>query len=138
MFVILDIKFRFANTTYNLCQNTVKFQNMTSLVNKICTNIQTSTGYYLSNWVLATMCSRGQKSWILFTGSTCRTVVHSFQNLIWTSMTFLFNATCVHGRYDTIWYYLNWILVLIFTKTSCFVQNHKVNLTKLSNLKKTP
>ena len=43
MFVILDIKFRVANIKWNLCQNTVKLQNMTSLVDKICTNIQTST-----------------------------------------------------------------------------------------------
>ena len=42
MCVILDIKFRFANTKLDLCQNTVKFQNMTSLVDKICTNMQTS------------------------------------------------------------------------------------------------
>ena len=75
MFVILDIKFRVANIKWNLCQNTVKFQNMTSLVDKICTNIQTSTGYYLLNWVLASVCSCSQKSWILFTLSTCRAVV---------------------------------------------------------------
>ena len=43
MFVILDIKFRVGNIKWNLCQNTVKLQNMTSLVDKICTNIQTST-----------------------------------------------------------------------------------------------
>ena len=43
MLVILDIKFRVANIKWNLCQNTLKFQNMTSLVGKICTNIQTST-----------------------------------------------------------------------------------------------
>ena len=43
MFVILDIKFRVSNIKWNQCQNTVKFQNMTSLVGKICTNIQTST-----------------------------------------------------------------------------------------------
>ena len=58
MFVILDILFRAANIKWNLCQNTVKFQNMTSLVDKICinslvenvcTNIQTSAGYYLLN-----------------------------------------------------------------------------------------
>ena len=49
MFVILNIKFRVSNINWNLCQNTVKFQNMTSLVDKICTNMQTSTGYYLLN-----------------------------------------------------------------------------------------
>ena len=49
MVVILDIKLRVANIKWNLCQNTVKFQNMTSLVDKICTNIQTSMGYYLLN-----------------------------------------------------------------------------------------
>ena len=43
MFVILDIKFGVTNTKWNLCQNTVKVQNMTSLVDKMCTNIQTST-----------------------------------------------------------------------------------------------
>ena len=43
MFVILDIKFRVANIKCNLCQN------MTILVDKICTNIQTSMGYYLLN-----------------------------------------------------------------------------------------
>ena len=67
MFVILDIKFRVVNIKWNLCQNNVKFQNMTSLVDKICTNIQTSMGYYLLNWVLASVCSCSQKSWILFT-----------------------------------------------------------------------
>ena len=80
MFVILDIKFRVANIKCNLCQNTVKFQNMTSLVDKICTNIQTSTGYYLR--VLASVCSCSQMSWILFTVSTYRAVVHGFENLI--------------------------------------------------------
>ena len=49
MFVILDIKFRVANIKWNLCKNTGKFQNMTSLVDKIFTNIQTSTEYYLLN-----------------------------------------------------------------------------------------
>ena len=49
MFVILDIKFCFANIKWYLRQSTVKFQNMTSLVGKIYTNIQTSTGYYLLN-----------------------------------------------------------------------------------------
>ena len=39
MFVILDIKFHFANIKWDLCQNTVKFQNMTSFVDNICTNI---------------------------------------------------------------------------------------------------
>ena len=124
MFVILDIKFRVANIKWNLCQNTVKLQNMTSLVDKICTNIQTSTGYYLLNWVLASVCSCSQKSSILFTLSTCRAFVHSLQNLIWTKMTLLFTTTsffaCVHGRYDSIWCYLNWTLVLIFTKKISF------------------
>ena len=49
MFVILDIKFRVTNIKWNLCQNTVKSQNMNSLVDNVCTNIQTSTGYYLLN-----------------------------------------------------------------------------------------
>ena len=49
MFVILDIKFHVPNIKWNLWQNIVKFQNMTSLVDKIYTNIQTSTGYYLLN-----------------------------------------------------------------------------------------
>ena len=112
---------------------------MTSLVNKICTNIRTSTGYYLLNWVLASMCSFSRKSWILFTVSTCRVVAHSFQNLIWTAMTLLFTVTsffgCVHGRYDSFWCYLSWTVVLIFTMKIFFVQNHKVNLINLSNLK---
>ena len=64
--------------------------------------------------------------------STCRAVVQSFQNPIWIAITLVLTATgffaWVHGRYDTIWCYLNWTLVLIFTK--------KINLTKLSNLKK--
>ena len=79
MFVILDIKFHFANIKWNLRQSTVKFQNMTSLVDKIYTNIQTSTGYHLLNSVLASMCSCDQKSWILFILSMFRAVVHSFQ-----------------------------------------------------------
>ena len=124
MFLILDIKFCDANIKWNLCQNTVKFQNMTSLVDKICTNIQTSMGYYHLNWVLASACSCSQKWWILLSVSTCRAVVHSFQNIIWTAMTLLFTAAsffaCVYGRYNTIWYYLNWTLVLIFLKKISF------------------
>ena len=89
MFVILDIKFRFAYIKWNMCQNTVKFQNITNLVDKICTDIRTFTEYYLLNWVLASMCSCSQKSWILFTMSTYRAVVHSFQKLILTAMTLL-------------------------------------------------
>ena len=54
---ILDIKFRFANIKWDLYQNNV---NMTNPVDKICANIQTSSGYYLLNWVLASMCSCGQ------------------------------------------------------------------------------
>ena len=107
MFVILDIKFGVANIKWNLCQNTVKFQNMTSLVDKICTNIQTSMGYYLLNWVLASVCSCSQKSWILFTVSTCRAVMHSFQNLIWTANDF---AVYYHKFFCLcawqVWFYL--------------------------------
>ena len=44
-FVILNIKFRFANIKWSMYQNTVKFQIMTSLVDKIYTNRQTSTEY---------------------------------------------------------------------------------------------
>ena len=66
MLVMLDIKLRFANIKWDLCQSTVKFQNMPTLVDKIYTNIQTSMGYYLLNWVLASMCSCSQKSSILF------------------------------------------------------------------------
>ena len=124
MFVILGIKFRFANIKRDLCQNTVKFQNMTCLVDQIYTNIQTFTGYFLLNWVLASIRSCSQKSWILFIVSMCRAVVYSFQNLICTAMTLLFTATSflayVHDRYDTIWYCLNWSLVLIFTKKISF------------------
>ena len=124
MFVTLDIKFCFPNIKCNLCQNTVKFQTKTSLLDKIFYKIPTFTGSYLQNWVLASMCSCGQKSWILFTVSTWRAVMHSFQNLIWAAMIFLFTATsffaCMHGRYDTIWYNLNWTLVLIFTKKILF------------------
>ena len=47
LFVILDIKFLFANIKWDLCQNNVNFQNMTSLVDKICTIIQTFLAYYL-------------------------------------------------------------------------------------------
>ena len=103
IFVILDIKFRVTNIEWNLL---------------------IYTWYYLLNWALASVCSCSQKSWILFTVSTCRAVVHSFQNLIWTAMTLLFTATsffaCVHDRYDSIWCYLNWTLVLIFTKKISF------------------
>ena len=97
IFVILDIKFRVTNIEWNLL---------------------IYTWYYLLNWALTSVCSCSQKSWILFTVSTCRAVVHSFQNIIWTAMTLQFTATsyfaCVHGRYDSIWCYLNWTLVLIF------------------------
>ena len=92
MFFILDIKFRVANIKWNLCQNTAKSQNMTSLVDKICTNslvekictnMQTSTGYYLLNWVLASVCSCSQKSWILFSvylQGSCAQFSESYMN----------------------------------------------------------
>ena len=86
MFVILDIKFRVANIKWNML---------------------ISTGCYLLNWALASVCSCSQKSWILFTVSTCRAVVHSFQNLIWTAMTLLFTATsffCLCAW--QVWFYL--------------------------------
>ena len=122
MFVRLDITFRVANITWNLWQNTVEFQNMTSLADKICTNIQTSTGYYLLNLVLSSVCI--YISWILFTVPRSRAVVHSFQNLIWTAMILMLTTiscfACVHGRYDSIWCYLNWTLVLIFKKKISF------------------
>ena len=35
MFAMLDVKFRVANIKWNLRLNTVKFQNMTNLVDKI-------------------------------------------------------------------------------------------------------
>ena len=54
-FILDIIKFHLANIEWDLYQNTAKFQNMTSLVDKICTNRQTSTGLYLLNWVLASM-----------------------------------------------------------------------------------
>ena len=96
------------------CAKALKFQNMTSLVEKICINMETSMGYYLLNRVLASMCSCSEKSWISF----------SVYDPLWTVMTLLFTATsffaCVHDRYDTIWYYLNWTLVLIFTKKISF------------------
>ena len=75
MFVILDIKFRIANIKWNLCQNTVKFQNMTSLVDKVCTNIQTSTVYYLLieylQVCLAVTKSHGYYSLCLRAGQSC-------------------------------------------------------------------
>ena len=92
MFVILDIKFRVANIKWNLCQNTAEFQNMTSLVDKICTNglvekictnMQTSTGYYLLNWVLASACNCSQKSWISFSvyvQGSCAQFSESYMN----------------------------------------------------------
>ena len=46
---MLDYKFRVANIKWNLCQNTVKFQNMTKFVDKILSYIPISTGYYLLN-----------------------------------------------------------------------------------------
>ena len=39
MLVLLDIKFPVANIKWNLSQNTVKFQNMSSIVVKMCTNL---------------------------------------------------------------------------------------------------
>ena len=66
MFLILDIKLHFANIKWDLCQHSVMFQNMTSPVDKICANILTSMGYFLLNWVLASMCSCIQKSIMLF------------------------------------------------------------------------
>ena len=138
IFVILDIKFHFANIKWVMCQNTVKFQNMTSLVDKICTNIQIYTGYYILNGVLASMCSCSQKSWILFTVSTCRAVVHSFQNLVLTAISLLFTGTifftCVHGRLDTNWYYLNWTLAWIFTKKISFCPKSEGKSNKIFKL----
>ena len=140
MFVILDIKF--ANIKWNLCQKTVKFQNMTSLTDKICTNIHTSKGYYLLNWVFPSVCSCSQKSRIFFTLSTFMAVMHSFQNLIWTAMTWLFTATSffawVYGRCDFIWCYLNWTLVLIFTKKISFCPESKGKSNKIIKYKKIP
>ena len=49
MFAMLDIKFRVANIEWNLRLNTVKFQNMINLVDKIFIYIPISTGYYLLN-----------------------------------------------------------------------------------------
>ena len=89
-FVKLDNKFLLANIKWDLCQNTIKFQNMTSLVERICTNRQDSLGYYLLNWVLASMYSCSRKLWILLRVSTCREAVHSFQNPIWMVVTLLF------------------------------------------------
>ena len=144
MFIILDIKFHVVNIKWNLCQNTVKFQIMTSLVEKTCSNIQTLTGYYILNWVLVSVCSCSQKS-ILFDGyySMCLCAVgHSFQNLIWTALTLLFTATsffaCVHGRYDSIWYYLNWTLVFIFTKKISFCPGSYGKSNKIIKFKKIP
>ena len=53
LFVILEIKFRVANIKWNLL---------------------ISAEYYLLNWALASVCGCSQKSWILFTVSTCRAV----------------------------------------------------------------
>ena len=108
MFVMLDIKFRVANIKWNLCQNTVKFQNMTKFVDKSLSYIPISTGYYLLNWVLASsLYSCSQNSWILFTVSTCRAVMHSFQNLIWTANDF---AVYYHKFFCLcawqVWFYL--------------------------------
>ena len=113
---------------------------MTKFVDKSLSYIPISTGYYLLNWVLASsLCSCSQNSWILFTVSTCRAVMHSFQNLIWTAMTLLFTTTsffaCVHGRYDSIWCYLNWTLVSIFTK-KISVSPESKGKSKLLNLEK--
>ena len=83
MFFILDIKFRVANIKWNLCQNTATFQSMTSPVDKICTNMQTSVEYYLLSWVLASMCSSSQKSWILFSvymQGSCAQFLESYMN----------------------------------------------------------
>ena len=49
MFVTLDIKFCFPNIKCNLCQNTVKFQTKTSLLDKIFYKIPTFAGSYLQN-----------------------------------------------------------------------------------------
>ena len=70
-------------------------------------NLLIFTGYYLLNCALASACSCSQKSWILFTVSTSRAFVHSFQNLIWTAMTLLFTATsffCLCAW--QVWFYL--------------------------------
>ena len=78
---------------------------MTNLVDKISKNIQTSMGYYLLNRVLASMLAV-VKIHEYYSVSTCRAIVHSFQNTIWTGMTLLLSATsfvaCVHDIYDTI------------------------------------
>ena len=83
--------------------------NMTSIVNKICTNIQTSMGCYLLKSVLASMCTCSQKSWILFTVPTCKLVVHSFkiiyqQQGLCCLLPQVFSLACMAGRilFDTI------------------------------------
>ena len=48
MFVTLDVKFRFPNIKCNLCQNTVKFQTKTSLLDKIFKKYQLSQ-FHLSS-----------------------------------------------------------------------------------------
>ena len=48
MLVLLDIKFRVSNIKWNLCQNTVKSQNMASLLVKMYTNIALQTKFVLT------------------------------------------------------------------------------------------
>ena len=100
----------------------IKFQNMTSLVDKICANKQTSAGYLL-NWVLASTCSFSRKSWILFTVSVCTAAVDSFQSPIWKAVILLLTATsfyaCVQVKYDNLKSHLTQICVPLSMLKQC-------------------
>ena len=103
-FILDIIKFHHANIEWDLCQNTAKFQNMTSLVDKICTNRQTSTGLYLLNWVLASMYgwveSHGYYSLYLHAGQLCtKPYMNSSDFAVYCHK---FSCLCVWQ----VWYYL--------------------------------
>ena len=75
MFVTLDVKFRFPNIKCNLCQNTVKFQTKTSLLDKIFIKYQLSQDLifkieYLQVCV-AVVISHGYYSLCLHEGQSC-------------------------------------------------------------------
>ena len=82
---------------------------MISIVDKICTNIQISMGYYLSNFLaylqvcVALARSHGYNSLCLHAGHSCTVfrILYEQHDLTLLFITTSFFA-CVHGRYDSI------------------------------------
>ena len=105
-FIVLDIKFRFTNDKWDLCWNTKFQKSMTSFVDKTCTVRQTSTRYYLLNWVCkyVQLNSKVMMNIIQYLHAqqlcTVFKVLYVQQFLCYLLPHAFF--VCVYGRYDTI------------------------------------